>query len=269
MSALVSSDSTVVYTVAFNRPDLIGLQYRSLSSFVREPLTYRVLNNAPNPEMDEEIRQACATFGVASISVPQRSQRNANVSHAWAVQWAWIHHLLPITEGVAVILDCDVFAVAPVSFVDLLGDRHLVGLEQRRGDVVYPWVGIIALNMERIPRRELINFMCSPNMRDEHVDVGGSLCEWIDNVAEYEDGAVDWRRLRTSAFDPPEGYEDEFGFELYEGSLVHYHAASNWDYQTHHDRKTACLRGWLERAGVTGSIDDPGRSGLAAGAEPS
>jgi hypothetical protein len=151
-----------------------------------------------------------------------------------------------------------VFAVAPISFVDLLGDRHLVGLEQSRGDVLYPWVGIIGLNMERIPRRELINFMCSPNMRGEHVDVGGSMAEWVDNVAEYEDGTIDWRRLRSSVFDRPAGYEDEFKFELYEDSLVHYHGASNWDFQTHHDRKTACLRGWLEQVGVIGPTVDPG-----------
>ena len=37
-----------------------------------------------------------------------------------------------------------------------------------------------------------------------------------------------------------------------------YVAASNWDYQTHHDRKTACLRGWLERLGVVGSMLHPG-----------
>jgi hypothetical protein len=43
-----------------------------------------------------------------------------------------------------------------------------------------------------------------------------------------------------------------------EGSLLHYAAASNWDYQTHHDRKTSCLRGWLERLGVVGSMLHPG-----------
>lgn len=42
------------------------------------------------------------------------------------------------------------------------------------------------------------------------------------------------------------------------GSLLHYAAASNWDYQTHNDRKTACLRGWLERLGVVGSMLHPG-----------
>jgi hypothetical protein len=43
-----------------------------------------------------------------------------------------------------------------------------------------------------------------------------------------------------------------------EGSLLHYAAASNWNYQTHHDRKTACLRGWLERLGVVSSMLHPG-----------
>lgn len=241
---------TAVYTVAFNRPDMIGLQLRSLQRFLREPFSYTVLDNAADPEMDRAIERSCAELGAACVPVPHRSQRNANVSHAWALQWAWVHHLLPIRQGTAVLLDSDVFALAPLSFVDLVGDHHLVALEQRRGAVVYPWPGIVALNMERIPRRELISFMCSTNMRGERVDVGGSLCEWTDNVAEYEDGQVDWRRLTVSAFEGPEGYEEEFGFELYESSLLHYHAASNWDRRTHHERKTAYLRRCLERVGA-------------------
>jgi hypothetical protein len=94
--------------------------------------------------------------------------------------------------------------------------------------------------------------------RGVHLDVGGSLSEWVDNVAEYEDGLIDWGRLRPSVVDRPAGYKGQFTFEMYEDSLVHDHAASDWDDQTSHDRKTACSRGWLERVGVISSVDHPG-----------
>ncbi|HTW98635.1 MAG TPA: hypothetical protein VMD59_07655 [Acidimicrobiales bacterium] len=241
----MTQDVAAVYTVAYNRPDLIELQLASLRRLLREPFTYTVLNNAPDGEMDGEIVLSCAEAGVACVPVPERSQRSANVSHAWALQWAWVHHVLPIRQGVAVFLDHDVFLVAPFSFVDLVSGHHLAALEQRRGQVVYPWPGIIALDMERIPRRELMSFLCNPHLRGERVDVGGNLSEWIDNVAGYEDGRVDWYRLATSTLEGPEGYEEDFGFELYEGSLLHYHAASNWDRRSHHARKTDYLRRWL------------------------
>lgn len=241
---------TTVYTVAFNRPEFIPLQHRSLVRFMLDEFDLVVINNAADGDDAREIAVACDRIGVPCVAVEGNPHENINLSCGYGIQWAFENVISKQTAGTAAILDSDMFMLAPLSLAEFLAPHDIAGIPQSRGHVDYLWNGILFMDMDSLPERDTMNFMCG-RVDDQPVDVGGMLHAWLHDVEPSvkfigQTGQICSRNENLVCLPPAmlEHYEDRFRIEIVAGAFLHYGGGSNWDLQSdeYHASKTAFVR---------------------------
>jgi hypothetical protein len=142
------------------------------------------------------------------------------------------------------------FLMRSFSIIEYLGTQHFAAVEQRRGHVAYFWNGLVFIDAENLPNRELMNWSCG--VIDGHaVDTGGHLYYWLIRTPQLR-----WRAIsNTSKIGARHGnlhylpsevhgeYRDGFDFEIHAGAFLHYSRGSNWanEGDDYHAAKTAFL----------------------------
>jgi len=161
----------IVISVAFNNPDLIALQAEALARFVESDYEFVVVDNSSDADKRQEIQsitENCAGEYVGAPSNPY-SWIDPSLSHSLAMDWAWRNLVTPRTNPFVVLLDHDLFPVAPVTLEGVIGSAHLAGFKRVSGDRWLLWPGLLVIN------RSLVEHFRISFMPKKNTDSGGSL----------------------------------------------------------------------------------------------
>lgn len=130
-----------VFTLHYNKPEYLALQCDSFDKYLRMTYSVTVLDNSVDAGIKDRIRAEATALGFEYldcmnkvVSMDSRSHQNALVSFVKVA-----------TVGeVTMLLDHDVFLCGTLDEDYLTADVSYV--PQARGDVVYPWPGLMIFN---------------------------------------------------------------------------------------------------------------------------
>lgn len=174
---LFSSEKVLIFTYSYNRPDFIEIQSNTFKKFLKDDYEFVVFNDATDPSLYREIHQTCQKLDIACIDIPQMIHRSNQPSDRnGAVVDFSLKNLGFAHQGIVALFDSDLFLVKNFSIKDFMHGFLLGGVPQdrsNRGIVIdYLWVGLVFLDMEKLPNKETISF--SPGLiHDVATDTGG------------------------------------------------------------------------------------------------
>lgn len=195
------AEKILIFTYSYNRPDFIEIQYKTFKQFLKDDYEFVVFNDAPKKEMQEKIRGMCKKLNLTCIDIPQSihskpylrrwpgedynqpSIRNSNV-----VQYSLDHYGFK-HNGIVALFDSDLFLVKEFSIKNFLQNYSLSGLRQikKQGDIhiEYLWIGLVFLDMRKMPNKESLNFNCG-RIRNVAVDAGGHTYYYLQEHPEAQ-----------------------------------------------------------------------------------
>ena len=185
------------------------------------------------------------------------------------------------SDSLSVILDSDMFMVAPWSVREYLRGYHIAGPKQIRGSgkdaIKYLSIHLLAFNFATLPEVNSIDLSHIAATGRPNADCGGKLADYflvhpqirIRNVRHTSHIGRGHRNLFTLPPEAVDTYEDSFEVELYEKAFLHYGSGSGWkngvyaEMIDHAARKTQWVQ-WLLNETARGSFRIPDHSFVAA-----
>ncbi len=169
----LNGEGILFVTVAFNEPRLIKLQLEALYKFVDGPFQVLIIDNSLDRGAASEIQELCGASGAVYLRGPWNlfSLFQGSLSHSSTLDWAWRGLLKKLQATTLVLLDHDIFLVAPLHDTDLLRGAIAAGREEKRAGMWYLWPGLLALSLKDFAT-EKFTFMPY-----RELDSGGSL--WL------------------------------------------------------------------------------------------
>ena len=273
----------LVFTYAYNRPDFIEIQHRTLQKFMRDDYELIVFSDAREEPHISSIEATCARLGIRFIAIPQEihnqpylarykgedynapAVRNAN-----AVQYS-LNLMGYAHDDIVMLLDSDLFLVKPFSIREYLEGYGLAGLRQGREHIEYLWIGLAFLDMRNLPKKASISFNCGI-VDGVPVDAGGFTHYYLKHNPEVrmrsigyfttdvlrgrcEDEAMNCAQL--DQWLALEGF-DQHQITFLQGArdleffgnkeFLHYRGGTNWNYRDpdYHRKKTDALNAYID-----------------------
>lgn len=264
-----------IFTFASHRTDFIGLQLDSFRKHLRDEFEFVVFNNSKfdnqGDSLYNEIASTCSRLGVRCIDIQkddnlirrcqaiekactifqwQGRYSNANVSHAYALCWAWENVMAQERQPIA-IFDSDVFLIESISLEKGMAPYDICRIpdgrpRHGREPIRYMWPTFVLLNMATLPDPRLMFWYCG-QVDGVPVDVAGQTHHYFEAHPELKVLNTPHTHFADSDRCPvgPADF-DEFYLPV-DGeprTVFHYRSGSNWNHQSHeyHVRKTEWLK---------------------------
>lgn len=150
-----------IVTLAYNRPDFIELQLKSIQKFHKN-FTYTVFDNAP----DDSVKNECERLGVRCIPIKiLGSDPSVVVGHSLNKMWETLQYM----DGIIVYLDSDMFLTGKLP--DMTDHDFAFVPQTREGGILYPWTGLMLFNMDTLPAPWDMKWQVDKSL--PNTDVGG------------------------------------------------------------------------------------------------
>jgi hypothetical protein len=169
-----------IYTVQYNMPEYVDLQNSSFKRHIKMDHRVVVLDNSASPElkagiMSRAIANGCVYQDCNNTNAVMSSNSHQNALRVFAEQ-------AQVGE-VSMLVDHDVFMVGDLTQEYLSGE--LMYVPQSRGDVDYPWPGLVIFNP--LVSRSGLDF--SSGVINGHAcDTGGMMHHYIKGKKTKEIG---------------------------------------------------------------------------------
>lgn len=289
---MLVAEKILILTTVYNRPDFIEIQDKTFKKFLKDEYRFVVFNDAKDKAMQARIQETCTKLGIACISIPQEIHdqpyllrepnddfHNPSVRCCNAVQYALntlgFHH-----DGIVAFLDSDMFLVKDFSIKKYLKGYQIAGLPQVREKngrrIPYLWIGILFMDMTKLPHRETINVNCG-HIADVPVDAGGfthyylkkypkTKVKYLDHFHSLYLGCSDCLNgvdkpncTHNRVFLEAQGFDEQQISSLHAGlhdveffiraSFFHYRCGTNWNgkTQSYHDEKTRHFNDYIHK----------------------
>ncbi len=173
----------LIFTYSFNRPEFIEIQDKTFKKFLLDDYEFIVFNDAKDPSLHGQIHQTCNNLNIRCVDMPQKLHTSEVISCRNAAVVNYSLNLLGFNEErIVALLDSDMFLVKPFSIEEYMKDSYASALRQvrtRKHIVVdYLWVGLVFLDMKRLPNKTTLNFQ--PGMiRGVETDTGGCTYHYL------------------------------------------------------------------------------------------
>src|SRR5574339_576360 len=95
-----------IYTICYNRPDLLQYQIKTFRKFLNHDLNFWCIDNSNTGNLEHEFRNECAKLGVKHDLVPNKYFGNPGDSHQTACQYIIKQHLSH-ANNISILMDCD------------------------------------------------------------------------------------------------------------------------------------------------------------------
>jgi hypothetical protein len=124
----------VVFAYHCNRPDFVRMQADALRTFILDQFTLLIINDAQSDEMRTAISEASRSVGAESILTPSYlDHREPSKVVGRIVTWSMQEVALPrFNDSVVMLVEGDMFPVAPFSPLDFLSGYQIAGTQQCR-----------------------------------------------------------------------------------------------------------------------------------------
>ena len=167
-----------VFTVAFNVPSLISLQIEAMRRFASGPCELAVIDNSSVESAAREIESLAAATGTSYVRLAANPADHLSESHGLALDWAYRHLVLPNRVQRMLLLDHDLFPVAPFDAEAVGHGCAAYGHRQTRGSRVYLWPGFSYYDL-RLLGSAFLSFRPSRG-----VDTGGRIASLLARRAD-------------------------------------------------------------------------------------
>ncbi len=277
----------LIFTYAFNRPDFIEIQHKTFEHFIEDEYEFVVFSDARTAGDANAIKNTCDRLGIKHVRIPQNIH-----SKPYLERWPGENYHAPAVRNVnavmyslntlgfdhddiLVLLDSDVFFLKKICIRDLLKDYNIVAQRIGSGYIIYPWHGLIFMDMKTLPDIRSLNFNCG-RVNDKPVDAGGQSYYYLHAHPEvtvrylqyfhagqlYCDNCKKNRAaMCTHNYDflNSKGFSDAFiklmhsaqNIEFFHNqNIIHYRGGTNWDNKSkqYHTNKTEALNAYIDYA---------------------
>lgn len=233
------------YSVAYNRPDFIPIQYNSLQYNLRGRdnfnFSFTVMINSKDLKMKSKLVAVCEKHTIPYIEVPISENELYN-GGLTAYNYIRDHFFMNAKPNeYSVIMDSDMFFYAPLDIPELISGYDVAAIYHQREKKIfgfkvynyeYLWVGFMIFNHGRFDYSH-INFNPLKNICDvggmttyflkEQVQLGLNV-KWLNHTPDI---TKEYKAIFPEEL--WEYYKIEMGFQLIENSVIHYYRGSNWD----------------------------------------
>lgn len=208
----------LLFTISFNKPDLIKYQYRLLKRNIEDEFYYLVADNSTDKNKSKEIEDFCGQERIPFIRLPKNFLKviGSSYSHAASVNWCYKHVVSDFRPRIFGIIDHDLFPIKSVSISKYLVNQPFYGPLRERGTGWYLSGVMSFYGYEWTKRNGKFDYM--PTQVDgQYLDTGGS------NWWSY------FRSIDKSSLIFPQEELEQFRDGLdYHGDYVQYFDAKNW-----------------------------------------
>lgn len=169
---------TAIIVIVYNTSKFIKKQVELIRRFHKDPVDIIIVDNSFDGEVVEAIKYYNNTELHCRYLKTDATSRNGSDSHGFALNLSY----LTFKDDYKYIayFDHDLFVTREFSVRELLGDKLMVGMGQRRGDLEYFWPGCLAFDNNEIDRN-IIDFAPSHELK---TDTGGFLHRVIDKYGK-------------------------------------------------------------------------------------
>jgi len=279
----------LVMSYHYNRPDFIEIQHKTFEKFLEDDYEFVVFNDAKTPHLEQAIVHMCKKYNIKCIRInpeihnhpylqrwPGEGYNSPSVRCSNGVQYS-LDTLAFDHQGLAVVMDSDMFLIRPFSIEKYMKNTDLAGVPQGRGNahnrIRYVWIGLVFLNMNTLPERRTINFNCG-RVDGIPVDAGGCTHHYLKNHPEIKVKNIgilhnqntlcqecrvsgkyrcthNNKKLERLGFNKNEIDFLQIGPPniefLLNNTFLHYRGGTNWDNQSasFHNNKTSILNNFI------------------------
>jgi hypothetical protein len=265
------AEKVLIFTYSYNRPDFIEIQYKTFKKFLKDDFDFVVCNDASNIEDRNKIKKMCAALNIPVIPIPPAIHKrpylqrfpgddwnNPSVRNCNVVQYS-LDKLGFQHKGIVALFDSDMFLVRDFSIKEYLKGYHLAAFGTERAHVNYLWIGLVFLDMGKMPNPTTINFNCGP-IDGQNVDAGGFSHYYLKNNPTAKvrymnrtgsNPALSAQKLLSEGYDKYQialihtGVDDLQFF--HDAHFLHYTAGSNWNKKSneYHILKTQQVNNYI------------------------
>lgn len=121
----------LICTIAYNRPDFIEYQYKTLQKFLQNPFIYVVYNNSNSKVYTTEIKYTCERLGVIHERIPQDIHPSEDTLSRCTIALNYMLHDRVLNyDGIVCIMDSDMFLIDKLDIersirrYDILAVKH-------------------------------------------------------------------------------------------------------------------------------------------------
>ena len=194
--------SSVAAIINFNSPQFVAEQVSRIKQFLK-PDVVIVFDNSTKLLATFEIKEAANNYGAYYSHTPA-TDGDASRHHAEALNYAYA--ALREKYDIVALFDHDVFPFKESRIFEIAQSYDFCGLKQIAGGKEYLHPGYLFINTKLVA--EDLDFMPIPGM-----DTGGQLHELIKE-----------KEVLSLSYE----YEPELGYEIINGSMMHFVKGSNW-----------------------------------------
>lgn len=258
-----------IYSFHYNRPDFVKLQHEAFRHFLKEfsEVRFVVVNNATDNSLKQEIIRTSSECGFDIITTNIAPTPGLpGLHHAYAMNKIWQEHASKV-GGYVIFMDGDLFPIKQFSvrhYMDY-GSWIVAGAKQNRAGI-YEYLTPILLIMDtdQMPDKQSINWV-GVHVDGVALDTGGGFYDYLNNHSEIKKKTKSMKftwhiKSANNNLDVLPSYiktiyTDDFVFEMFTDSFLHYCRSSNWDGMPsdYHQAKTLVLKEFIEKT-MDGSI---------------
>lgn len=217
-----------VYVTHYNKVELLSLQYNSIKKFCTEEVRYIVINNGIDDATSSEITRISKELNLEEIAIRDNNKiKMTAMHHKEALQYCYDNYISKDDADIRVVMDCDIIAFNPFSFKSFIADADIAGIQIG----TYPLyiASFISLYSKNI---SFDNFNLASDVEFDSgvatVDlVKKHKTKWLNHTApmRQEEGLYVFKDAKAGALT----YDQSFGIQFIEGSLLHYYRGTGWD----------------------------------------
>lgn len=240
-----------IYSVHYNRPDFVELQYFSLKNHLKNDFELTVINNSKDEILRKQINDKCNELKINIFETNSIAELVGD-HHSEALNKCWQTKCINDNDYVW-IMDGDVFLIQDLEIKNFMKDHPLCGPRQTRKQYNYLTPCIVIFDMKKIinPNEIYWNGIC---VDGTHLDTGGATYYYLNKYKNIKTQSKDLKsswHIRTENNNlhclPEEvknDYNEEYYIEFFGNEFLHYRASSNWDYKSndYHINKTNFIK---------------------------
>lgn len=214
-----------IYSVYYNRPQFLSIQYNQLLKNCIDDFELVVLNNGIDEDTSKKISEECLKFNIKEIVFKQSDRHHySSHDHIQALHYLY-HNYVNINNNskIRVVMDSDIFAFCKFSFYNLLQDYDVVGLS-----MINYFSAIYTMYSNNIDLKGFeINDMCADTGSGTGKLILKHKTKGIVHTAPIRKEEAEY--IFKNASKDCIKYDETWGFQFIGNCFLHYYRGTGWD----------------------------------------
>lgn len=225
-----------IFTFAFNRPDILELQYNTFKKHCKNDFEFIVIHDSRNYEYVNEFANICQRNNIKYFHHSSPFGKQSSEYHGAALQWTYdniVSNYYP--DDIIAFFDHDLFLVDDIDIFEYMQDCDILALyQEKEKGVTYAWSGFCVFKNRSLIGKDFDFLPKYPEELPEEIrqplDTGGGTYKLFADESIVTKNCKLERIRDYNGFklmDNPItlGFDCEF---MCDNKFLHYRNASNW-----------------------------------------